>query len=202
MRRPPSRAGAGVVALRFITRVFALWHRTALAGEGSKCNRASSNLDRVGKADSDVQRIVAALARRTRAFLGLGSRAPRGAGEDVAPAALADWQRYAAELERALEAAAPVPVIGTAIRQEIVVAAGEAAGENGRPGAGFALGAGPSSGPLVTVVIPVYNDVEMTRACLESLAEHPPAVARVEYVVVDDASHAWTSRRSSRASRA
>ena len=142
----------------------------------------------MGKADSDVQRIVAALARRTRAFLGLGSRAPRGAGDDVAPGALADWQRYAAELERALETTAPVPVIGTAIRQEILLAAGEMAGENGRPGAEFALAGGPASGPLVTVVIPVYNDVEMTLACLQSLAEHPPAAARVEYVVVDDAS--------------
>ncbi len=71
-------------------------------------------------------------------------RAPRAApATDVAPGALADWQRYAAELERALEAAAPVPVIGTAIRQEILLAAGEAAAADGRPDAGFALDAGP-----------------------------------------------------------
>ena len=141
------------------------------------------------KAESVVQRIVAALVRRIRALFGLAPSAPRRRrGENVAASALADWQRYAAELERALAERNPVPVVGSAIRRQISLPAGDPPGEDGRPAARFGLGAGAARGPLVTVIIPVYNETELTLACLRALAEHPPVSARVEYVVVDDAS--------------
>lgn len=44
-----------------------------------------------------------------------------------------------------------------------------------------------SAGPLVSVVIPVYNKIEYTLACLDSIAEHPPSFP-FEVVVVDDGS--------------
>ncbi len=41
--------------------------------------------------------------------------------------------------------------------------------------------------PLVSIVIPVYNHVDHTLACLRALAAHPP-LARCEILVVDDGS--------------
>lgn len=46
---------------------------------------------------------------------------------------------------------------------------------------------GSSQAPEVSIVIPVYNQLSYTRACLSALAEHPPAVP-FEVVVVDDGS--------------
>ncbi len=102
--------------------------------------------------------------------------------------ALADWQRYAMELERALDRRPTVPPTGAVIRREIALPAGEAPGEDGRPNAGFTFAAGAATGPRVTVIIPVYNDTVMTLDCLRSLADAQPANLQVEYVVVDDAS--------------
>ncbi|WP_161962765.1 glycosyltransferase [Xanthomonas campestris] len=44
-----------------------------------------------------------------------------------------------------------------------------------------------SATPQVTVVIPVYNQIAHTLACLRALAAHPPALG-IEIVVVDDGS--------------
>lgn len=44
-----------------------------------------------------------------------------------------------------------------------------------------------SAAPLVSVVIPVYNKIEYTLACLDSIAEHPPSFP-FEVIVVDDGS--------------
>jgi len=44
-----------------------------------------------------------------------------------------------------------------------------------------------SAGPQVSIVIPVYNKIEYTVACLRSIAEHADATA-LEVIVVDDAS--------------
>jgi GT2 family glycosyltransferase len=142
----------------------------------------------VAASDFGLRRIAAAIARRLRAALGIPARTRPRRGEDVAASALADWRRYAEELERALAVPRPVSVTGPGIRYDIRLPAGDAPGEDGRPVAGFALDAGAARGPLVTVIIPVYNDVDMTMACLRSLSEHSPAEVRVEYVVVDDAS--------------
>ncbi|HEY0383963.1 MAG TPA: glycosyltransferase [Candidatus Elarobacter sp.] len=146
----------------------------------------------MASAGSDIQRLSAALARRIRALLGIAPRsgpARRNAAPSaVAPHVLADWQRYAAELERALETRTSAPPLGSVIRYEVVLPATDAPGEDGRPTAGFTLAGGATSGPLVTVIVPVYNDTAMTLACLRSLAENQPATARAEYVVVDDAS--------------
>ncbi|MFS8407665.1 glycosyltransferase [Xanthomonas campestris pv. campestris] len=52
----------------------------------------------------------------------------------------------------------------------------------------FAAFAVPHSAtPQVTVVIPVYNQIAHTLACLRALAAHPPALG-IEIVVVDDGS--------------
>jgi len=54
-----------------------------------------------------------------------------------------------------------------------------------RPFAPFAV---PRSGqPLASIVIPVYNHVEHTLACLRAIAAHPPA-AECEVLVIDDGS--------------
>ena len=125
-----------------------------------------------------------------RALLGLAPRSPRApqASAAAAPFALADWQRYAAELERALETRPAAPPLGSVIRYEVALPAAEPPGEDGRSSAGFTLASDAATGPLVTVIIPVYNDTAMTLACLRSLADDPPVTVRVEYVVVDDAS--------------
>jgi GT2 family glycosyltransferase len=137
-----------------------------------------------------MRRLSAALARRIRAAF-----APRSAGArpNTPPAhgagyVLADWRRYAAELERALEERSTAPPLGSVIRHDIVLPAVEPPGEDGRPTAGFTLAQAAASGPLVTVIVPVYNDTAMTLACLRSLAENQPDTVRAEYVVVDDAS--------------
>ena len=44
-----------------------------------------------------------------------------------------------------------------------------------------------SDAPLVSIVVPVYNKIEYTAACLRSLAEHADAIA-FEVIVVDDCS--------------
>ncbi|HEX3463934.1 MAG TPA: glycosyltransferase [Candidatus Elarobacter sp.] len=117
-----------------------------------------------------------------------GASAPaRGVDES----ALADWRRYAAELERLLDDPARVPAPPPVLRYEILPPPPGAAGSEGAAAHSefeFELSAGAPSGPLVTVIIPVYDDVEMTASCLRSLAEFPPARARAEYVLVDDAS--------------
>lgn len=46
--------------------------------------------------------------------------------------------------------------------------------------------------PLVSIVIPVYNHVDHTLACLRALAAHPP-LARCEVLVVDDGSSDLTT---------
>lgn len=46
---------------------------------------------------------------------------------------------------------------------------------------------GPSGQPLVSVIIPVYNKLDYTIACLDSIAVHPPAFP-FQIVVVDDGS--------------
>ena len=138
-------------------------------------------------AGSDLKRLFAALARRIRAVLGAAPRADAGPVTEGAGNALADWQRYAVGLERALDARAKALPLATVVRHEIVLPGAEP-GEDGRPTPGFALGGGASTGPRVTVIIPVYDDTAMTLACLRSLADDQPSEARVEYVVVDDAS--------------
>ena len=142
----------------------------------------------MASAGSDIQRLFGALARRARAVLGLTPRAPWARVRHGAEYALADWQRYAAELERALEQRAKAPPLGAVLRQEIALPAGDAPGEDGRSLVGFSLATTATSGPRVTVIIPVYNDTSMTLECLRSLADAQPASVRVEYLVVDDAS--------------
>ncbi|HET7798311.1 MAG TPA: glycosyltransferase, partial [Nevskia sp.] len=51
--------------------------------------------------------------------------------------------------------------------------------------------------PLVSIVIPVYNKIDYTIACLRSLAEHAGAAA-FEVIVVDDASSDTTAERLAR----
>ncbi|WP_295920943.1 glycosyltransferase, partial [uncultured Xanthomonas sp.] len=51
------------------------------------------------------------------------------------------------------------------------------------PFAPFAVPNSPA--PLVSIVIPVYNHVAHTLACLRALAAHPPA-APCEILVIDD----------------
>jgi GT2 family glycosyltransferase/glycosyltransferase involved in cell wall biosynthesis len=51
-----------------------------------------------------------------------------------------------------------------------------------------------SDTPRVSIVIPVYNKIAYTSACLRSLAEHAGATA-FEVIVVDDASSDATARR-------
>jgi len=56
------------------------------------------------------------------------------------------------------------------------------------PFAPFAVPAtAPDGDPRASIVIPVYNHVEATLACLRALAAHPPAAA-CEVIVVDDGS--------------
>jgi hypothetical protein len=50
------------------------------------------------------------------------------------------------------------------------------------------------SGPLLSVVIPVFNQWPLTAACLESLAEHPPECP-FEVLVVDNGSEDHTASR-------
>ena len=55
------------------------------------------------------------------------------------------------------------------------------------PATAFAPFAVPTSdAPVVSIVIPVYNHLAHTLACLRALAAHPPAVA-CEIIIVDDA---------------
>ena len=51
--------------------------------------------------------------------------------------------------------------------------------------------------PLVSIVIPVYNKIDYTIACLRSLAQHAGAAA-FEVIVVDDASSDTTAERLER----
>jgi GT2 family glycosyltransferase/glycosyltransferase involved in cell wall biosynthesis len=51
--------------------------------------------------------------------------------------------------------------------------------------------------PLVSIVIPVYNKIDYTVACLRSLAQHAGAAA-FEVIVVDDASSDATAERLAR----
>ncbi|HEV2740932.1 MAG TPA: glycosyltransferase [Candidatus Elarobacter sp.] len=139
---------------------------------------------------SDVQRIFAAVARRVRAVLGIAPRSAPARRQGVPQYVLADWRRYAAELERALERRSAAPPLGAVIRHEIALPPGDAPGEDGRPNAGFTLASGAAAGPRVTVIIPVYDDTAMTLECLRSLAADNPSTVQVEYVVVDDASPA------------
>ncbi|AJQ86760.1 glycosyltransferase [Xanthomonas oryzae] len=60
------------------------------------------------------------------------------------------------------------------------------------PFAAFALP--HSAAPRVSVVIPVYNHIAHTLACLRSLAAHPPLVD-VEIIVVDDGSSDATAEQ-------
>jgi len=63
------------------------------------------------------------------------------------------------------------------------------------PDAAFAPFAVPASAaPRVSIVIPVYNKIEYTVACLRSLAEHAGATA-FEVIVVDDCSSDTTAER-------
>jgi GT2 family glycosyltransferase len=135
-----------------------------------------------------MQRLFAALARRFRRILGppRPAVAPRATAAELEPA-LADWKRYAVELELALEQRGRPSANGPVMRREIVLPSGDV-GPDALPVAGFTLHGGGTSGPLVTVIVPVFNDVSMTLACLRSLAENQPQKVRVEYVVVDDAS--------------
>ncbi len=48
--------------------------------------------------------------------------------------------------------------------------------------------------PQVSVVIPVYNKIDYTLACLDSIARHPPQ-ASIEILVVDDGSSDTTATR-------
>ena len=52
-------------------------------------------------------------------------------------------------------------------------------------------------GPLVSIVIPVYNKIDYTVTCLRSLAEHA-GTAAFEVIVVDDASSDTTAERLAR----
>lgn len=132
---------------------------------------------------------------RLRLLLGLrGGPDPAAAAAQrmraSAESALPDWRRYAAELERLLDDPARAPAQPPVLRYEILPPSESTALDPaaGRRDFGFELRPGAASGPLVTVIIPVYDDVEMTAACLRSIAEFPPAHVRAEYVVVDDAS--------------
>jgi O-antigen biosynthesis protein len=121
---------------------------------------------------------------------GRGAAAPDPAPPGLAASALADWRRYAAELEAILDDPARAPAAPPVLRYEIApppAGLGLEPAQGGRD-FGFELSPGAESGPTVTVIVPVYEDVEMTAACLRSLAEFPPARARCEYVLVDDAS--------------
>ncbi|ATB59367.1 MULTISPECIES: glycosyltransferase [Xanthomonas] len=60
------------------------------------------------------------------------------------------------------------------------------------PFAAFALPHSPT--PRVTVVIPVYNHIAHTLACLRALAAHPPLLS-VEIIVVDDGSSDATAEQ-------
>ena len=65
----------------------------------------------------------------------------------------------------------------------------------GAPDAAFEPFAVPSSpAPRVSIIIPVYNKIEYTAACLRSLAEHAGAAA-FEVIVVDDCSSDATAER-------
>ena len=58
----------------------------------------------------------------------------------------------------------------------------------------------PAGRPDVTIVIPVYGKLELTRACVASL-EAAPAAASFEIVVVDNASPDGTGRLAARGRR-
>lgn len=60
-----------------------------------------------------------------------------------------------------------------------------------QPFAPFAVPCGPT--PQVSIVIPVYNQVEHTLACLRALAAHPPQ-ATIEILVIDDGSSDQTAQ--------
>lgn len=60
------------------------------------------------------------------------------------------------------------------------------------PFAAFALPHSPT--PRVTVVIPIYNHIAHTLACLRALAAHPPLLS-VEIIVVDDGSSDATAEQ-------
>lgn len=47
--------------------------------------------------------------------------------------------------------------------------------------------------PLVSVIVPAFNQIEYTVRCLASLHQHPPEVS-YELIVVDDASSDATER--------
>ncbi|WP_369040558.1 glycosyltransferase [Stenotrophomonas maltophilia] len=62
------------------------------------------------------------------------------------------------------------------------------------PAQAFAAFAVPASAdPVVSIIIPVYNHVDHTLACLRALAAHPPA-APCEILVVDDGSSDATAQ--------
>jgi GT2 family glycosyltransferase/glycosyltransferase involved in cell wall biosynthesis len=119
---------------------------------------------------------------------GSDARLSQAAGT-LPDSALHDWRRYAEELERLLDDPARAPAPPPVLRYEIVAPPDSGASEaTVRADFGFELRTGAGRGPLVTVIVPVYDDVAMTTACLRSLAEFPPTRARAEYVLVDDAS--------------
>jgi hypothetical protein len=49
----------------------------------------------------------------------------------------------------------------------------------------------PEEGPLISIIVPVHNQLDFTLRCLMSIAKHP-SQASVEIVVCDDASHDGT----------
>lgn len=57
----------------------------------------------------------------------------------------------------------------------------------------FKLTLPTSDNPTVTVLIPVYNQLDYTLQCLQSIAENPPAVP-IEVVVADDCSNDATEQ--------
>src|SRR5690606_16589320 len=76
------------------------------------------------------------------------------------------------------------------VAQAGAVASGLARGPGAPSPAGGWMTTGPSRGtmPTVTVVVPVYNDVQRLRTCVAALLAQDYPAERVEVLVVDNAS--------------
>ncbi|HEX6834559.1 MAG TPA: glycosyltransferase, partial [Rudaea sp.] len=145
--------------------------------------------------DAQIDRMLVSNSWRITAPLRVAARQARSLRMRLAFA----WQRLRATIGRTRGSLARRGIAGTIRRaaQEFQRSAGPAPTPAlvSAPGADFVPFEVPcAETPRVSIVIPVYNKIDYTVACLRSLAEHAGTVA-FETIVVDDGSSDATPQR-------